>query len=174
MARLRKFAAYRRLERPYTRVSKYREKSYVRMRPHSKVVRYVMGDPKKDFPVTLYLVAKNNLQIRHNAIEAARLTAVRLLELNLGKTGFFYRIRMFPHHILRENPLASGAGADRMSQGMSLAFGKPIGCAARVKKGYKIMEVGVEAKHLNIGKQALVRASKKIPCKWQIVIKENK
>ena len=47
--------------------------------------------------------------------------------------GYFFQLRIYPHHILRENPLAAGAGADRMSTGMKCAFGKPISVAARVK-----------------------------------------
>ena len=44
MAKLRKFVAYRRLERPYTRVSKYRKKSYVRANPNVIVVKFDMGN----------------------------------------------------------------------------------------------------------------------------------
>ncbi len=134
MAKLRKFVAYRRLERPYTRVSKYREKSFVRARPHSKVVRYTQGNQHKEFKYTLYLVSKEALQIRHNAIESARQTANKVLDKKIGKLNYFFKYRIYPHHILRENPLASGAGADRMSTGMKKAFGKPIGVAAQVKK----------------------------------------
>jgi len=105
MAKLRKFVAYRRLERPYTRVSKYREKSFVRARPHSKVVRYTQGNQHKEFKYTLYLVSKEALQIRHNAIESARQTANKVLDKKIGKLNYFFKYRIYPHHILRENPL---------------------------------------------------------------------
>ncbi|MBI1968814.1 hypothetical protein HYS49_02790, partial [Candidatus Woesearchaeota archaeon] len=46
MVRLRKFAAYQNLERPYTRISKYTKKNYVRGGfPHMKITRYDMGSP---------------------------------------------------------------------------------------------------------------------------------
>ena len=49
MARVRKFVAYRSVERPYTRKSKYRKKNFVRAAPVSKVVRYNMGNINKKF-----------------------------------------------------------------------------------------------------------------------------
>src|SRR3989338_10756820 len=118
MAKIRKAIAYRRLERPYTRISKFREKNYVRVRPHSVISRFDNGETQKDvyqFPLVLDLIAKKELQIRHNSIESARQTCNRVLEKEIGKFGYHLKIRLFPHHILRENPLASVAGADRMS-----------------------------------------------------------
>jgi len=40
MARIRKFVSYRRIERPYTRTSKYENKSYVRMSPNIKIIGF--------------------------------------------------------------------------------------------------------------------------------------
>jgi large subunit ribosomal protein L10e len=144
MAKLRKASAYRKIERPYTRKSKYRAKSYVRASPNCKVVKFVMGNAKKTFPHKLHLVSKEDIQLRHNSLESARLACLRILEKNLGKAGFFFQFRVYPHHILRENPLASGAGADRMSTGMKCSFGKAIGVAAQVKEGKEIFSVHVE------------------------------
>ncbi|MFC7029415.1 hypothetical protein ACFQH8_22010 [Halomicroarcula sp. GCM10025710] len=39
-------------------------------------------------------------------------------------------LRKFPHQVLRENKQATGAGADRVSDGMRQAFGKIVGTAA--------------------------------------------
>ncbi|MEM3584792.1 MAG: 50S ribosomal protein L16, partial [Candidatus Woesearchaeota archaeon] len=161
MAKLRKGRAYRKLKRPYTRISKFRNKSFVRMDPHIKVIRFVMGDPNKKFEYTLNLIAKSSLQIRQEAIEAARQIANRILEGKLGKTGFFFRIRAYPHQVLREKPMATGAGADRTSTGMAAPFGKPIGVAARVLKGSTVFEVQVNESDLDIAKHALKEASYK-------------
>ena len=109
MARIRKFCAYRRIERPYTRKSKYKEKSFIKANPVSKIVRYDMGNKKKKFTNRIRLISKINLQIRHNAIESARQTTNRHLEKYVGKTNFFFKIPIYPHHVLRENPLAAGA-----------------------------------------------------------------
>ena len=168
MAKLRKFCAYRRLERPYTRTSRYRKKSFIRVRPHSKIVKYNMGDSKKKFDVTFNLLSKADLQIRHNAIESARLTCNRYLERNLGKGGYYFEIRAFPHHILRENPLASGAGADRMSTGMKMSFGKPVGVAAQMRIGSPVLSVSVSKNKMAAGREAVKKASKKLPGKYAI------
>jgi len=168
MVRIRKFCAYQRIERPYTRVSKYRKKSFVKVRPHLSIVRFEHGNQSGKFDLTLYLVSKQDVQVRHNALESARQTSNRVLE-KLGKNAYFLRIRKYPFHILRENPLASGAGADRMSTGMARSFGKPISAAAQVFKEDIVMEVKVARKDARAAKLALERANKKLPCACRIV-----
>lgn len=169
MARLRKFVSYRSIERPYTRTSKFRKKAYIRGLPNCKIVRFDMGNVKRDYDITLHLVAKQSVQIRHEAIEAARLTSHRLLDRKIGKQNFHLRIRMYPHHVLRENPLAAGAGADRFSTGMAHAFGKVQGIAAQVKKGKEMMTLRVNKENLRLGRTALKRASYKLPCPAMVV-----
>jgi len=173
MAKLRKFIAYRRLERPYTRVSKFREKAYIRITPHVKIAKFDMGNLKKRFDYYLSLVSKTDLQIRDNALDSARQTCNRLLEKTLTTTGYNLKIRIYPHHILRENPLASGAGADRMSTGMAHSFGKPIGLAARVRKGQEIITVGVSKEGIETATKALNKARKKLPNAYTITLTET-
>jgi len=169
MAKVRKFVAYRRLERPYTRKSKFRKKNYVRATPNTRVVRFNMGDSKKSYFHTLGLISKQDIQIRHNAIESSRLAANRRLEKEVGVGNYFFQIRMFPHHILRENPLAAGAGADRMSTGMKRSFGKPIGTAAQVRENQQIFIVNVPEESLVTARNALKVAIHKLPGKYQII-----
>ncbi|MBR9690963.1 50S ribosomal protein L16 [Candidatus Woesearchaeota archaeon] len=170
MTRLRKASAYRKFERPYTRKSKYQEKSYVRAIPTNKIVRYVMGNSKKEFEHTLDMVSKEDVQLRHNGLESARLAVFRYLDRNLVKGNFYFRILVYPHHILRENPLASGAGADRMSTGMKRSFGKSVGLAARVKQGQPVFRVNVNKQDLAVAKKSLERARTKLPSKFAIQI----
>jgi large subunit ribosomal protein L10e len=158
MAKLRKGVSYRKLERPYTRRSKYRALNYVRANPHNLIVRYDMGDSTKKYNCKLELVSNADIQLRHNSIESARKTCNRLLETKLGK-NYAFKIKMFPHHVLRENPLASGAGADRMSTGMTMSFGKAI------------MEVACDVKDALVAKEALRRAQTKFPMRCMITIK---
>jgi large subunit ribosomal protein L10e len=174
MAKLRKFVCYRNIERPYTRFSKFKQLSYVRARPHCRVVRFDMGDPAGTFEYTLHLVTKNSLQIRDNALESARQTSNRVLELTLGKNGYYLQTRTYPHHILRENPLAAGAGADRLSTGMAHPFGKPIGIAAQVKKGRPIFTLHINKENLELGRQALKRAAYKLPTPCTLEVIQNK
>ena len=170
MAKLRSFVAYRRLKRPYTRTSKFKAKAYIRMTPHVKVVRFETGDLSKEFEYTLNLLSKSDLQIRDNALESARQTSNKLLESYLGLSGFHLKVKVYPYHVLREHALASGAGADRFSSGMAHSFGKPIGLAARIRKGQTLFQVSVDKQNLPLAKQALERASKKLPCACTIQV----
>ena len=170
MARLRKFVAYKNLERPYTRTSKYNKKNFIRGGfPNLKIVKFETGTANGTFDTTVQMLSKANLNIRHNALESARLTSNKLLEKNLGK-AYHLRIKTYPHHVLRENALASGAGADRLSTGMKKSFGKIVGAAARVKDGQAIMEVRVNKDNVKLAKQALERAAKKMPCSCKVAI----
>ncbi len=174
MPKIRKNCAYRRVERAYTRISKYRKKAYVRARPHSVITKYVSGDQTTKFPVQLDLVATVDFQLRHNAMEAARQTSNRVLEKQIGKNQYFMKLCKYPHHILRENPLAAGAGADRMSTGMSRSFGKLISSAAQIKEGDRIFTISVPTQFVDKAKLALKRASYKLPFSYRIVITQNK
>ncbi|MAG91865.1 50S ribosomal protein L16 [Candidatus Woesearchaeota archaeon] len=174
MARIRKFVAYRRQKRPYTRTSKFKSKAFIRMAPNVKVVRFNTGDPRKEFNCTLKLLSKSKLQIRDNALESARQTSNKLLESNLGLNGFHMKVTVYPYQVIREHALAAGAGADRFSSGMAHAFGKPAGVAARVKKGQTIFQIKVDKQNIELAKKALERASKKIPCSCLITVSEKK
>jgi len=70
---------------------------------------------------------------------------------------------------MRENTLATGAGADRFQTGMRKAFGKPIGLAARVKPGQSLMEVRVNKSKQKFAKEALRRSSAKFPTPCSII-----
>lgn len=169
MARLRKNVAYQSLERPYTRVSKFNKQNYVRGgKPALKITKFDMGSPNKIFDTTLRLLCGRDMNIRHNALESARMSSNRLLEMSIGKE-YFLRVKVYPFHILREHSLASGAGADRMSSGMARPFGKAIGAAARVKEGQTLMELKINKKDLKLAREALSKASKKFPCTCKIV-----
>ncbi len=173
MAKRRKFCAYRRIERPYTRVSKYRKKNFTRGNPHLNLGQFEMGNLKGNFNTEVRLVSCGDLQIRDVAIDAARMAANRRMEKKIGKDNFYFKLRIYPHHILRENPLASGAGADRMSTGMAKAFGKTIGKAARVFKGATIFSVKANKQHIPVVKEALRLASHKVPTSCKIIVGEN-
>ncbi len=171
MAKLRKGRSYSRtVERPYTRKSKYRSLSYVRSSPVCKVVRFDSGAKGGDFDSKVVLIVKEAGQFRHNCIESSRMAVQRSLDKVMAKTDYHFRIRCYPHHHLRENPLASGAGADRMSTGMKKSFGKVIGLAAQVRKGQEIMEVRINKVNAEKAKAALQKANFKLPRKCQAKI----
>ncbi len=163
MARLRKFVCYRKLERPYTRKSKYRKKSFVRGAPVCRIVKFNIGNLKAKFSHRLDLYTKKDIQIRDNALESARLACTRTMEKEVGKTGFRLQIRVYPHHVLREHALASGAGADRFSSGMAHSFGKPVGNAARLREGQPILSIYVNEPNIVLARKAMKKANSKLP-----------
>ena len=168
MAKLRKFVAYRHVKRPYTRKSKYKVKNYVRAFPNIKIVKFEAGDKKKNYESHIVLKSKQALQIRHEALESSRMTINRKLEKVLGKNQFFFRVRPYPHHVLRENAMATGAGADRMSTGMAKPFGKVVGAAAQIKEGQIIMDVyTVKGNEMKV-KDAYDTAARKLPGAYSI------
>lgn len=162
---LRPARCYRWDSPAYTRVAKRLSDAYIVGVPKPKVTRFEFGNLKERFEVELSAVIDEDVQIRHNALEAARLAANRYLEMELGKTSYRLKVKVYPHHVMRENVMAKGAGADRIQKGMRQAFGKPIGTAARVRKGQAILSVYLQndAKKIEIGKTALKRALTKLP-----------
>jgi large subunit ribosomal protein L10e len=159
-------------KRAYTRISKKRpKKGYVKGVPVSKIHHFETGDAKhlSNSPVISSIVTTMDRQMRSNCLEAARQSATKYLTAKLGDNGFFLKVRIFPHHVLREKALATGAGADRFSQGMRMSFGRPANQAARVKAGQKIISARVSVgKEVEL-KEALRRASMKLPGNCRIV-----
>lgn len=162
---------YRRVKRPWTRISKKKPKmSYVVGVPDPRIHVFEMGNKKKQFDTNLYLVADHAVQIRDTSLESSRISANKHLENSLGSENYFLKVLLYPHQIIREHTLATGAGADRFSMGMRKAFGRPKGRAAVVSPGKRILRVSVNKKHIPDAKMALKRADHKISttCKVEI------
>jgi len=168
---LRPGRCYRKHQRPNTRQSvRVPKKGYVKGVPKSKLVDFELGT-KGDYDTNIFLTSDNDVQIRHNALESARVTAVQLLEKNIGRGNtFFMKIRVYPHQVLRENAMATGAGADRFQSGMRQSFGKPVGTAAVVYKKQKVIEVRVNKQSIPVVKMALKKAAYKLPTSCTILV----
>jgi len=150
---------------PYTR------KEYVRGSPQPKITKFTMGDAKSKFNYQALLIAQEEAQIRHNALEAARVASNRVLMEKLGNS-YLLKVVPYPHAILRENKMIFGAHADRLQDGMRRAFGKPVGTAARVKPNQTIIEIGVNQEGIEVAKEALKRGQDKLPIPCRIVIEK--
>jgi len=176
MAGLRPSRCYRWDSPSYTRVSNNPSDSYVTGIPSSKILHFDMGNPAGDYDVKAELVYRNDTQVRHNALDASRIIVQKKLEKLVGVTNYHFKVNVYPHHIMRENITATGAGADRVSEGMRKAFGKPIGRAARVKGGQALFTVMFNRSEQKVRtvKDALKLASNKLPGEKSIVISELK
>ncbi len=148
---------------PYTR------KEYIRGSPPPKITKFTMGDPTGKFEYQVFLVARKETQVRHNALEAARIASNRVLSDKLGN-DYCLRILPYPHTVLRENKMIFGAHADRLQDGMRKAFGKPIGTAARVKLNQAIIMANVNENGLEAAREAFRRGEAKLPMPCRIVI----
>jgi large subunit ribosomal protein L10e len=167
---LRRAGAYtKRYARPYTRKSKVKSKSYIKTVPPSKIVKFKMGDingfENKKYPIIIEVISKEKAQIRDNAIEAVRQYLNRFLVEKLGNNEFYFETKIYPHHVLRENKMLTGAGADRMQTGMSQSFGKAIGRAALVKLNQVLFIVAVKNQKDEQEARKLIKSCKaRMPC----------
>lgn len=150
----------------------YTRKEYMGGVPANRITQFEHGK-KADFPVRMTLRVAEQCQIRHIALEAARISANRFLAKKIGLTGYHMKIRVYPHNVLRENKIATGAGADRISDGMRHAFGKAVGTAARVQAGQEIITLETTQAHFNTAKLALKRAAIKLPSPCYIEIERG-
>ena len=139
--------------------------------PPSKITKFTIGDTKTKFEYEGRLISLEKAQIRHNALEAARVATNRILMEKLV-ANYLLRILPFPHNILRENKMIFGAHADRLQDGMRRSFGKPIATAARVKANQTLIVVNVNSNGLEFAKEALKRGSTKLPVPCRIVIEK--
>ena len=159
---------YRDIDKPaYTR------REYITGIPGSKIAQHQMGNLDADpdeYPVQISLVPDESVQLRHGSLEAARLSANRHLIKELGEGNYKMTLRKFPHQVLRENKQATGAGADRVSDGMRQSFGVPVGTAARIQKGEQLFTAWCTPDQAPVVKDAFRRAYNKItpPCKINV------
>ena len=140
----------------------YVRREYIAGAPQPRVARFSQGGLVENYGYLLTLKSKDRAQIRHNALESARVAANKILE-PLGEPNYHLRVVSYPHVVLRENKMVATAGADRLSEGMRRAFGKPVGLAARVENGSTILEVRVRDTDLPKGRAALEAARIKLP-----------
>ena len=177
MASLRKAEAYSKKKvTPFTRVSKRRQKSFIKVIPHQKIVKFRMGNNdlfnQGKLPYTLTVVSTEKVQMRHNSFEACR----QFINKKIDKESagqYLFRVIPFPHHIQRENKMITTPGADRMQTGMQLSFGKSIGKAAILKKGSKIFFVALpNQKMVEFARKVLKQIKAKLPGKTKILYEE--
>lgn len=149
---------------PYTR------KEYMAGVPGLRIGQFELGDQQGDFSHKVHLEADEACQIRHGALEASRVAGNRYMMKTVGIQNYHIKVRVYPHHVLRENKQASGAGADRVSQGMRQAFGKPVDAAARVAAGQEIITIRTDEKNVEAAKTALRKAIKKLPTPGRVKV----
>lgn len=147
----------------------YTRKEYMGGIPNPRITQFDLGTVNGEFSVKVRLLAEEACQVRHTALEAARITANRYIAKRAGQQ-YHLKIKPYPHQVLRENKVAVGAGADRISDGMRAAFGSPVGTAARVKPGDVVMFIRTTEANLAHAKTALRKAAYKLPTPCRVVV----
>ncbi len=157
-------------KRPFTRsAKKVHKKNFIKGIPGLKINKFNMGNITGEYDLEYSLVPKEDVQVRHNALESLRVSANAYLKKKVG-TDYHIKVRIYPHHVLREHAQAAVAQADRFFDGMRKPFGKPIGRAARVKEGQPIITIRTFKKNENVAKEAIRRAGMKIPVGYRTVV----
>ena len=150
---------------PYTRLE------YIHGPPQPRITRFNMGTWKEDYDTVLELKANERAYVRDVALESLRVNVNRLLQKKVGNQNYYFTIQVYPHHVLRENKMMTGAGADRLQEGMRRAFGKPVGRAAAVWEGQVIARVYTYRNYIDNAKYALKVGASKIPKGGYIEVK---
>ena len=156
----------------WTRYSKSKpKKSYIKAMPHADLHQFRMGTMKPDYDCVMSLRCDTAVILRDNAIESARQSSNKYLEKNVAG-AYYLMVMVYPHHIIRENKMIAGAGADRLQKGMRRAFGRPVDRAARLKIGTDLFTVYSYKSNADHMKMCLVRAMHKISGRYRIVMGE--
>lgn len=168
MVGLRKANSYsKRKVTPFTRISKRRQKSFIKVVPPQKIVKFSMGKTTAyrdgKLPHVLTVVSKESVQLRHNALEACRQFINKKIDKETAG-NYMFEVVPYPHHIQREHRMLTGAGADRMSSGMQLSFGKSIGKAVILKPESRIFIIALaEKRHVAFARKVVKQTKAKLP-----------
>ncbi|MEM1535397.1 MAG: 50S ribosomal protein L16 [Candidatus Pacearchaeota archaeon] len=156
----------------YTRKSKKRALNFIKGWLPPKIQKYAMGNLEAynsgKLNTLIKLVSEAAMQVRDNALEASRKQILRELDKKVGKSNYYFSIVSYPHQVLRENKVLTGAGADRLSKGMQQAFGSVVGNAALIRPGDTLFLVASTKEFINPIREILKKTFPKIPGKKRI------
>jgi large subunit ribosomal protein L10e len=82
---------------------------------------------------------------------------------------YFFKVRVYPHNVIRENKMIAGAGADRLQKGMRLAYGRSTDRAARIYPGQAVFTVHVAKLNASHIEEAFRRAKRKMSGSFRMV-----
>lgn len=157
----------------WTRFSRSKpRRSYIKAMPHEDLHQFRMGAMKDDFDLVAHMVSDQPVIIRDNSIESARQSTNKFLEAKMPG-NYYLVVRVFPHHVIRENKMISGAGADRLQKGMRQSFGRPTDRAARLAKGTQLFTLYTYSANKGHIKLAFQRAMRKLSGTYSVVFEER-
>ena len=149
----------------------YTREEYIHGAPQPRITKFTMGRYSEDYDVEVHLKAKQRVLIRDRALESLRVNVNRQLQKRVGGNNYYFIIQVYPHHVLRENKMMTGAGADRLQEGMRRAFGKPVGRAAKLEPGQTVLRVLTYKNYIDVIKNILSSVKSKVPRGGYIEVK---
>ncbi|MFA7708146.1 MAG: 50S ribosomal protein L16 [Candidatus Pacearchaeota archaeon] len=181
MATVRRAKAYsKRHPIVNTRRSRKQQLSYIKMVPPQKIVKFNMAD-SKGFEAGIYkikvtLSTEESIQIRDLSLEAVRQSLHKDMTDLLTVKNYFLRCNVYPHNILRNNRVFSGASkGERVQTGMTLGFGTPEGRAASLRAGNPIFTLYFNGEaNLPKVRGFFKKVIPKLPCKTKMLIEITK
>jgi len=141
----------------------FTRKEYMCCIPTSRITHFVLGNKKGVFHVNLYLCSNEQYQIRHSALESACIKMNRFLDKKAGVLDYKFSVNVYPYHVLKENKQSTGAGADRVSQGICTSYRKIVVIDARIKQKQVIMSIEKFERNIEISKDALRKGTSELP-----------
>ncbi len=155
----------------WTRYSKTKpRRSYIKSMPHKDLNQFRMGTKKDNYTMEVRMVCQQDILLRDNCLESARQSANKHLEKTMP-ANYYFLISPYPHHVIRENKMISGAGADRLQKGMRKSFGRPTDRAARISRGQTVFTITTYTPNLANVKIAIKRATMKLSGTYKIQVK---
>jgi len=151
----------------------YARQEYIHSKPPTRVTRFTVGETSLDYEYKVTLVAPYSKEVSGKALEAARVTANKVIGAETGQQ-FLLKVLAYPHEITRAHRFMGFAGADRLSQGMKRSFGRPTERAAMARADQPILAIYAMASGVETAKKALMRASKKLPLPCQVKVEALK
>ena len=116
-----------------------------------RTVHFTSGQTKllRNANYKLIMYSKDTLKVPEKVNETLRLCILKKLSnvyKNLTKEDYCIRFTKYPHQLLRFHAIAAGARADRISLGMSNAFGSNFMKSTKLKSNESFVEVYVSFK----------------------------
>lgn len=128
--------------------------------------------------ITLY--STQSVQIpekTYNTVRLVLLHTIPKIYPNMTKEDFCIYFCKKPHQLLKYHVIASGARADRTSQGMRRAFGTPfMKCCKTKEKIFPFLRIHLSSKYeknIKLLKEVLFKAKCKLPFKGFVIVEEN-
>ena len=76
------------------------KKNYIRALPHTSLLVFNMGVDKDNYDLKATLNTTYPIQLRSNALEAARQIINKYLEIKIPG-GYYFKVLVYPHNVIR-------------------------------------------------------------------------